>query len=51
MEADKKFATNHNKPELQDAGTWAFGNKITIVKADKMFAINCNKPEPQDAEA
>ena len=40
VEADEKFAANHNTPELEDSGTQTFGNKITMVDADTMFAQN-----------
>ena len=45
--ADTRFATNHKKPDLQDAVTWAFGNRITIVEADTQLTTNCNKPVQQ----
>ena len=43
VEADKMFATNHDKPELQDAGTYTFGSRITIVEADKITPNQTSK--------
>ena len=40
---------NYNTPDLQDAGTYAFGSRIARVEADKEFATHHNKPELQDA--
>ena len=39
-------ATNYNKPKLQDARTYAFGNRITMVEADKMVAEQLQQPRP-----